>query len=297
MKTILFSSIALWVLILPGRAQEHSFTVTTAPYRVQVSFSKTVHILFPAAVKYVDLGSGNLIAGQAAGADNVVRIKSAVQGFEGETNFSVITADGVFYTFLAVYDDNPTVLSVEMKNWLRDAPFASEAAGQSYIRRQELDDQSPLEVARAMYSLYRHDEVQIRTLGCKSYGILFLLQGIYIRDGLFYLHLSVQNASRIDFETAQIRFRIVDRKVARRTASQELFIEPVQEYRPLCTIQAGKREHNVYVLHRFAIPRNKVLVIDLLEKNGGRHQSFSVSGRDLEYARNVESLESFQACE
>ena len=65
-----------------------------APYDIEVTYNKTVHVLFPAAVQYVDLGSNDIIAGRASGAENVVRIKSAVAGFPGETNFSVITADG-----------------------------------------------------------------------------------------------------------------------------------------------------------------------------------------------------------
>lgn len=72
-----------------------------APYDIEVTYNKTVHVLFPAAVQYVDLGSNDIIAGRASGAENVVRIKSAVAGFPGETNFSVITADGCFYTFSA----------------------------------------------------------------------------------------------------------------------------------------------------------------------------------------------------
>ena len=85
-----------------------------APYDIEVTYNKTVHVLFPAAVQYVDLGSNDIIAGRASGAENVVRIKSAVAGFPGETNFSVITADGCFYTFNVTYADEPDQLSVEM---------------------------------------------------------------------------------------------------------------------------------------------------------------------------------------
>ena len=37
------------------------------PYRIGVPFSKTVHILFPSEVRYVDLGSTDIIAGKADG--------------------------------------------------------------------------------------------------------------------------------------------------------------------------------------------------------------------------------------
>ena len=67
------------------------------PYRIGVPFSKTVHILFPSEVRYVDLGSTDIIAGKADGVENVVRVKAAVRDFPGETNFSVITGDGSFH--------------------------------------------------------------------------------------------------------------------------------------------------------------------------------------------------------
>lgn len=87
-----------------------------APHSIEVSFTKTVHILFPSAVRYIDLGSTDIIAGKAAGAENVVRVKAAVRDFEDETNFSVITADGAFYSFNTIYSNNPSQLSIEMDN-------------------------------------------------------------------------------------------------------------------------------------------------------------------------------------
>ena len=71
------------------------------PYGLDVTFDKTVHIIFPAEVRYVDLGSPNLIAGKADGAENVIRVKATVKNFKNETNMSVITEDGSFYTFSA----------------------------------------------------------------------------------------------------------------------------------------------------------------------------------------------------
>ena len=77
------------------------------PYKIEVTFGKTVHILFPAEVRYVDLGSNNIIAGKADGVENVVRVKAAVKEFPGETNFSVITGDGSFFSFNVVYKEEP----------------------------------------------------------------------------------------------------------------------------------------------------------------------------------------------
>ena len=71
------------------------------PYGLDVTFDKTVHLIFPAPIRYVDLGSNNLIAGKAEDAENVLRVKAAVKDFETETNMSVICEDGSFYAFSA----------------------------------------------------------------------------------------------------------------------------------------------------------------------------------------------------
>ena len=69
MKTLLITFLFLCSFWAAG-AQESSRVIppeqVIEPYQVEVTFAKTVHILFPAAVKYVDLGSTDLVAGKAA---------------------------------------------------------------------------------------------------------------------------------------------------------------------------------------------------------------------------------------
>ncbi len=79
-----------------GITRKIPYRQVVTPFRVQVTFAKTVHIIFPAAVCYVDLGSNHIIAGKADGAENVIRVKATTEGFPGETNFSVICEDGSF---------------------------------------------------------------------------------------------------------------------------------------------------------------------------------------------------------
>src|SRR3712207_9161138 len=73
------------------------------PYGLEVTFEKTVHLIFPAPIRYVDLGSQTIIAGKAEDAENVLRVKAAVRDFETETNMSVICEDGSFYAYNVKY--------------------------------------------------------------------------------------------------------------------------------------------------------------------------------------------------
>ena len=81
-----------------GLTRKLTFDRMIPPHGLEVTYNKTVHIIFPSAVRYVDLGSPNLIAGKADGAENVIRVKATVKDFKSETNMSVITEDGNFYT-------------------------------------------------------------------------------------------------------------------------------------------------------------------------------------------------------
>ena len=106
--------------IYHGLTKKLTFDRMIPPYGLEVTYDKTTHIIFPAAVRYVDLGSPNLIAGKADGSENVIRVKATVKNFRDETNMSVITESGSFYTFNVKYSDEPLLLNIEMKDFIHD---------------------------------------------------------------------------------------------------------------------------------------------------------------------------------
>lgn len=296
MKTRIILSLVMLLTVLSVKAQEPVETKIfptnqiISPHKIEVTFQKTVHILFPSEVKYVDLGSFDIIADKATGAENVVRIKAAVKGFEGETNFSVITADGCFYSFNVVYKDEPAWLSIEMEDWLRDNPEGGIAGDRMFVKLKELGGETPLVVNRIMYTLYKKNKRDFRHIGCKKYGIQTLLKGIYINNDLLYLHTSLRNSSDISFDIDYIRFKVVDKKVAKRTAMQENFIEPVRTYNRLVTVDGKATVRGIFVLPKLTLPDDKLLVVEVYEKGGARHQSFRIENTDLVAAKPISEL-------
>ena len=59
-----------------GLSRKIGFSRMIPPHGLEITYDKTVHVIFPSSVKYVDLGSPNLIAGKADGAENVIRVKA-----------------------------------------------------------------------------------------------------------------------------------------------------------------------------------------------------------------------------
>ena len=46
-----------------------------------MTYDKTVHVIFPAELRYVALGSPDLIAGKADGAENIIRVKATAVSY------------------------------------------------------------------------------------------------------------------------------------------------------------------------------------------------------------------------
>ena len=273
-----------------GLTKKITYDKMIPPYGLEVTFDKTVHIIFPAAIRYIDLGSSNIIAGKADGAENVIRVKAAVRNFKTETNFSVITEEGSFYTFNVKYANEPLLMSVEMKDFIHDGDTVSHPNNALEVYLKELGNESPLMVHLIMKSIYKNDRREINQIGSMSFGIQYLLKGIYTHDGLLYFYTQINNSSNVPFDLDFITFKIVDKKVMKRTAIQETVIYPIRAFNYVTRVGGKSSERTVFAMDKFTIPDDKEFVVELNEKNGGRHQRFLVESSDIVRANVVNEL-------
>lgn len=273
-----------------GFTRPLTFDRMIPPYALEVTFNKTVHVIFPAPIRYVDLGSADLLAAKADGTENVLRVKAALRDFSRESNLSVITEDGNYYTFNVKYADEPVKLSVEMTDFLHDGEAVNRPNNALAVYMQELGQESPLLVKLIMQSIHKNNDREIKHLGSKRFGIQHTLKGVYTHNGLLYFHLQLKNSSNVPFNIDFITFKIVDKKVAKRTAIQEQVIWPLRAYNNLMMIGGKRTERMIFTLPKFTIPDDKMLVIELNEQEGGRHQRFTVDNADLMRAKVINEL-------
>lgn len=273
-----------------GLTRPLTFNRMIPPYALEVTFSKTVHIIFPSAIRYVDLGSADLLAAKADGTENVLRVKAALRDFSRESNLAVITEDGAYYSFNVRYADEPRKLSIEMTDFLHDGEAVNRPNNAMEIYMNELGSESPLLVKLIMKSIYKNNKREIKHIGCKRFGIQHLLKGIYSHNNLLYFHTELKNSSNVPFDVDYITFKIVDKKVAKRTAIQEQVIWPIRAHNHMMNIGGKKSERTVFTLPKFTIPDDKHLIIELYEKEGGRHQTFTVENADLVRAKVINEL-------
>ena len=256
------------------------------PRTIEVGFTKTVHILFPASVTYIDIGSMAIIAGKADGAENVVRVKAAVRDFAEETNLTVITEDGGFYTFDARYAENPATSTIEIaaaESPATQPASASEPAraDEGRVLLREVGRERPATVKRVLSDIYRQNRADVKGIHTRKYGVEVEVRGIYVHNDVIYLHVQIANNTNISFEVDYRRFVVADRKAAKRTAQQQRIIEPLRVCNDPSIVRGHQRQRIVFALPKLTLEEDKILLLEIAEKDGARHQYLEISSREL----------------
>lgn len=273
-----------------GLSKKITFDRMIPPYGLEVTFDKTVHIIFPAPIRYVDLGSNRIIAGKAGTSENILRVKAALRNFETETNMAVITEEGSYYTFNVKYADEPEKLNIEMKDFMHDGIVTNRPNNSMDIYLKELGSESPRIVYLINRAIYNADKRIVKHIGSKRFCIQYLLKGVYSHNNLLYLHTSIKNSSNVPFDIDFVRMKIVDKKMVKQTAIQETVIYLLRAYNFISTVGGNQTERTVFTIDKITIPNDKKLVIELFEKNGGRNQSFVIENEDLLRAKEINEL-------
>lgn len=291
MKFKLLHTVVLVMLTLAAAGADARPDATT-PMRLEAGFTKTVHILFPSPVTYIDIGSMDIIAGKADGAENVVRVKAAVRNFEAETNLTVITEDGGFYSFDVHYADNPVVSTIDLA---ASQPAASDVAATTEASQavptagrvllREVGREKPATVKRLLNDILRQNRKDVKGIRTAQSGIRVEVLGIYVHNDIIYIHTCITNQTNVSFEVDSRRFVVADRKMAKRTAQQQFPIEVLRACNDAKIVRGHQRQRTVFALPKLTIARDKVLLLEVLEKNGARHQSIEIGSRDLLQAR------------
>ena len=266
------------------------------PLRIEAGFTKTVHILFPSPVTYIDIGSMDIIAGKADGAENVVRVKAAVRNFTAETNLTVITEDGGFFTFDVHYAENPAVSTLNLtvqepqpESMKKPAavgyPQPTAPASEGRVLLREVGREKPATIKRMLSDIYRQNRTDVKGIRTKKYGIEVEVLGIYVSNDVIYIHTCMYNDTNISFEVDARQFIVADKKLAKRTAQQQTPLEILRVCNDPAVVRGHQRQRTVFALPKLTIADDKVLLLEIIEKNGARHQTTEIPSREISNAK------------
>lgn len=226
-------------------------------YPIDIAYSKTTTIVFPFDVQSVDKGSRDVLVQKAKGVENILQVKAAMRNFE-ETNLTVVTADGKLYDFPLCYLEDPAKLTHTF----------SDSKKENFINYSDYNDNKKEILFGAELAYHERNKVNYNE---KLSGITHAVTGIFIHNDLIQYRIKIINETNISYEIDQLRFFVRDQKKVKRTAAQELELLPVLAYKSEAKVPAKSEVKFVYVLPKFTIPDDKNLIVEMIEKSGGRY--------------------------
>jgi len=250
-------------------------TKAIEPYHMAVAYSKTTNVIFPYAIISVDRGSRDVLAQKAKGVENILQVKAAKDSFP-QTNLTVLTADGKLTSFVVDYAEQPDVLNMSL---------VSENKQPAISIPTESINQEETEHYATMAAVSKE---KARGMKDKTFGIRLKLNGMYIHEDLMYLRFNIRNKTDINYDIDQLRLYIRDQKKPKRTASQEIAITPVFAYNNTSKVNGQTSNTFVFAVPKFTIPDKKYLVVQVMEKNGGRHLELHIKNKKVVKASKIE---------
>lgn len=121
---------------------------------------------------------------------------------------------------------------------------------------------------------------RIRNVSTKMHRMTIRLNNIYTVGDYFFLDFSIENRTNIKFDIDEMRFKLADKKQSKATNSQVIELTPAMTLENTTSFKYGYR--NVVVLKKMTFPNDKVLTIELSEKQiSGRTISLNIDYEDV----------------
>ena len=146
---------------------------------------------------------------------------------------------------------------------------------------REVGRQKPATVKRMLSDIYRQNRTDVKGIRTKKYGIGVEVLGIYVSNDVVYMHICMYNDTNISFEVDSRRFIVADRKLAKRTAQQQTPLEILRVCNDPAVVRGHQRQRTVFALPKLTISDDKVLLLEIIEKNGARHQTVEIAAKEL----------------
>jgi conjugative transposon TraN protein len=247
-------------------------------YPLFVSDINTVHIIFPSKVMEIDAGNGKVLIQITESFNNVIRVKSLTEDMQ-PTNLTVMTENGGFYSFALNYKSYPDVLNIKIDNNIAtDKAFSTSYDIDQVVKNNLILSQPLVNYAdlKAFATSAAERKPYLKNIGVQNLGIQATLSAISSAKGLMFYTINIDNKSDLDFTADFVKMYIKDADNIKKQAIQEEELTITETFPNVMTIVSGSDLNTVLVTPFRTISEDKVIAIEIYEKNGGRHLRFPI---------------------
>jgi hypothetical protein len=256
---------------------------------INVTFEKRTYLIFPANVhKYDCIESDSLVITKD---ENKVLVNARYDVLS-DCNLIVETVDGYNYHFLVSHKADiqkmPYVIDRKMSFFKRDmvgSPSVAISEPRGKQSEQAVDSSLYIKTCRYL------EGIKYENLTGKNFKkMVFVLGGVYIKQGLLFIKLMVENDSSLPFEVSDVAFILEESagKVKKKAVQAPSSFDIEYTYNSVeKEIKKGSIYCFIYVLKNFEYTKEKKLVLYFNEKSKARNVQIEIPYAILLKAKEI----------
>lgn len=275
-RTVICGALLLCALSLPVTSSAQQ--TYNEMEQLTVNEHVTTVITSSEPIRLVDI-STDVVAGDKP-IGNVIRLKPKEGGHEDGEVLAIVTV--VTERFRAQY---ALVYTTRLEEAVTDKEVQLSEQTAFHNPAVSMSTEDMVRFARRIWNSpakYRHVSTRHRRM-------VMRLNNIYSVGEYFFIDFSVENRTNLRFDIDELRFKLADKKQQKSTNVQIVELEPV-----LLLDKSGSFRHgyrNVVVLRKMTFPGDKVLSIELSEKQiSGRTITMTIDYEDVLAADSFDNL-------
>lgn len=245
---------------------------------IYVNRDVTTHIIMPENIKLVDISTDRIVGDQCA--DNMLRIKPVTDTLilqspllEGAFMGSVtLIGERHMGQYNLIYTENP----MKSNSMYKVTYETTDNYSNPDIPMTEA------QMANFAWAISNTGR-KYHTVRNKAYGIEAQIYNIYSMGNFFFLDLVLENKTKVQYDIAQMRITLSDKKETKATNSQTLELTPAFILNKEKSFKKNYRQ--VIVLPKLTYPEEKVLTVEITEDQiSGRVISIPIQYEDILHA-------------
>lgn len=228
-------------------------------------------------IRLVDI-STDKVAGDKP-IENVIRLKPKEGGHEDGAVLAIVTV--VTERYRSQY---ALVYTTRMEEAVTDKEVQRDERLMFHNPAVSMSTDEMVRFARRIWN----SPAKYRSTRTNKHHLTMRLNNVYTVGEYFFIDFSVENRTNLQFDIDELRFKLSDKKQQKATNVQEVCLQPVLLLDKSMRFHRGYR--NVVVLKKMTFPNDKVLTIELSEKQiSGRTIAMTI---DYEDVLNADSFDS-----
>lgn len=246
--------------------------------QLTVNENVTTVITASEPIRLVDISTDKVVGDKPI--ENTIRVKPKEGGHEDGAVLAIVTV--VTERYRSQY---ALIYTTRLEEAVSDKEVQLNERNAFHNPAVSMSTEDMVRFARRIWN----SPAKYRNIKTNKHRMTMRLNNVYTVGEYFFIDFSVENKTNLRFDIDELRFKLCDKKQQKATTVQEIDLQP--------TLLLDKAQHfkrgyrNVVVLKKMTFPNDKVLTIELSEKQiSGRTISMTIDYEDVLAADSFDTM-------